>query len=270
MMLIDSHANLHGEHYAEDLDATLDRAREAGVAGIVAICSRLSDFERVRAIAEANEDLWCTIGAHPHHAKDRPDVPPRDLIEAAAHPKVIAIGETGLDNYYGYSPEDQQLQSFRSHIAAARETGLPIIIHSRDADETMAAVLEEEHAAGPFGMLLHCYTSGRDLARRGAALGAYFSVNGIMAFKNAHDVRAVILEAMPEDRIMLETDCPYLAPPPHRGRRNEPAYLPLVAEKLADLKGWSLDETAERTTNAFFSLFTKAQRPVRARETHSA
>ncbi|TGY87921.1 TatD family deoxyribonuclease [Marinicauda algicola] len=254
-MLIDTHVNIHGEAFENDLDSVLNRAREAGVSPIIAICSRLSDFDAVRAIAQAHEDVFCTIGAHPHHAKDRPDITPDELIEIARHPKVVAIGETGLDFYYGHSPEEAQFASFRAHIAAARETGLPIVIHSRDADGPMAEILEEEMARGAFKALLHCYTGGPELARRAAALGAWFSASGIITFKKADDVRTVFAEHVPEDKVIIETDCPYLAPVPKRGDRNEPAYLPYVAAKLGELKGWSIEETARRTRENTLALF---------------
>ncbi len=260
-MLVDSHANLHAEAFAEDLDAVLARADEAGVGRIIAICSRLSDADTVWDLAHAHKPLWATLGAHPHHAKDRPDVTPKELMAWADRDKVVAIGETGLDKHYNYSPLDDQVASFRAHIAAAREMDLPLIVHSREADAEMAQILEEEHEKGPFRILLHCYTSGPELARRGAALGAYFSVNGIATFKNAQDVRDVILAEMPDERIIIETDCPYLAPVPHRGRRNEPAYLVHVAQYLAGLKGWTLEETAERTTASFFRLFDRVAAP---------
>jgi TatD DNase family protein len=261
-MLVDSHANLHGDAYAEDLEPVLERARAAGVGTIVAICCRLEEFERVLKIAEAHDDLWATIGQHPHHAKDRPDVSPAWLAALAAHPKVIGIGETGLDRHYNYSPEDLQIKSFLAHVEAARLSGLPLVIHCREADELMAGLLEREMAKAPFRFLLHSYTSGPDLARRGAALGGYFSVNGIASFRNAHDVREMIRDIMPADRILLETDCPYLAPAPMRGRRNEPAFLPHVAAALAAARDWTPEETATRTTDAFFDLFTKAARPA--------
>lgn len=261
-MLVDSHANLHGEAFRDDLDAVLDRARAAGVGAIVAICCRLEEFERVLEIAEAHDDIWATIGQHPHHAKDRPDVSPDWLAEQAAHPKVIGIGETGLDRHYNYSPVEQQVESFLAHVEAARRTGLPLVIHCREADDLMADLLEREMAKGPFRFLLHSYTSGPDLARRSAALGGYFSVNGIASFKKAHDVRDIVREHLPADRILIETDCPYLAPVPMRGRRNEPAFLIHVAEALANIRGWTAEETARRTTDAFYALFTKAERPA--------
>ncbi|MEQ8405251.1 MAG: TatD family hydrolase [Oceanicaulis sp.] len=256
-MLIDTHVNLHGEDYAEDLPAVLDAARAAGVSPMIAICCRLSDFEAVSKIAEAHDDVYCTIGAHPHHAKDRPDITADELLEIARHPKVIAIGETGLDFHYNYSPEAEQYQSLRAHMEAARRADLPLILHCREADEKMADLLEEEMGKGAFRPLLHCYTGGAELARRAAALGAYFSASGIITFKKAEDVRAVFRDVVPDDRVIVETDCPYLAPVPHRGRRNEPAFLPHVAEKLAEIKGWSADETARRTTEAALRLFDR-------------
>ena len=256
-MLIDTHINIHGEDYAEDRDAVLDRARAAGVSPMIAICCRLVEFEQVSAIADAHGDVYCTIGAHPHHAKDRPDITADDLCDMAAHPKVVAIGETGLDLYYNHSPVEQQIASLRAHIEAARRTGLPIILHCRDADALMADLLEEEMGKGAFRPLLHCYTGGAELARRAAALGAYFSASGIITFKKAEDVRAVFRDVVPDDRVIVETDCPYLAPVPYRGRRNEPAYLPHVLEKLAEIKGWAPAEAAARTTQAALALFDR-------------
>lgn len=256
-MLIDTHVNIHGENYAEDLPQVLDAARAAGVSPMIAICCRLSDFEAVSAIAERHDDVYCTIGAHPHHAKDRPDITADELLEIARHPKVVAIGETGLDFHYNYSPEAEQYQSLRAHIDAARRADLPLILHCREADTKMADLLEEEMGKGAFRPLLHCYTGGAELARRAAALGAYFSASGIITFKKAEDVRAVFRDVVPDDRVIVETDCPYLAPVPHRGRRNEPAFLPHVAEKLGEIKGWTTAETAERTTAAALGLFDR-------------
>lgn len=259
-MFIDTHVNIHGDAYENDLETVLERAREAGVSPMIAICCRLNEFDAVRAIAEAHDDVYCTIGAHPHHAKDRPDITAEELIEIARHPKVVAIGETGLDFYYGHSPEEAQFSSFRAHIAAARATGLPIVIHSRDADEPMAEILESEMEKGEFKALLHCYTGGAELARRGAALAAWFSASGIITFKKAEDVRQVFTGHVPDDKVIIETDCPYLAPVPKRGDRNEPAYLPYVAEKLGELKGWSLEETARRTRENTLALFDRLPR----------
>lgn len=258
-MLIDSHVNLHAPQFDEDRDAVIERARAAGVQLMVNISDRVSNFERVRALAD-QPDIWCTVGTHPHEAKENPDLSSAELVKLAADPRVVGIGECGLDFHYDLSPRDIQARVFRAHVAAARATGLPLVVHTREADEVMGAILEEEYAAGPFRLLMHCYTSGADLARRAAALGAWFSVSGIATFKAAEDVRDVIRE-MPADRIIVETDCPYLAPVPHRGRRNEPAYIGHVLAKLAEIRGWSLDEADVKTTDAFFSLFDRIPRP---------
>lgn len=256
-MLIDTHINIHGEPYSADLDAVLDAARAAGVSPMIAICCRLNEFEQVAQIAEAHEDVWCTIGAHPHHAKDHPEVTAEELLEIARHPKVVAIGETGLDFHYNYSPSDAQYASLRAHVEAARRADLPLILHCREADAAMADFLEDEMGKGAFRPLLHCYTGGPELARRAAALGAWFSASGIITFNKAEDVRAVFRDIVPEDRVIVETDCPYLAPVPFRGRRNEPAYLPHVAAKLGEIKGWTPEEAAERTTRSALSLFDR-------------
>ncbi|MCF8879063.1 TatD family hydrolase [Hyphobacterium sp. SN044] len=260
-MLVDSHVNLHGETFAEDLDAVIERARAAGVVRMVTICCELKDFPAVSAIAERYDDIWCTIGAHPHHAKDRPDITADELIELAQHPRIVGIGETGLDFHYGYSPEADQVASFRAHVEAARRTDLPLVIHTREADAMMADILEDEMGKGAFRPLLHCYTSGPDLARRGVKLGAYFAASGIVTFRKADDVRAVFRDIVPGDKVMIETDCPYLAPVPHRGQRNEPSFLPAVADGLAAVKNWSREECEQRTTDAFFTLFDKVPRP---------
>jgi TatD DNase family protein len=259
-MLIDSHVNLHAPQFEADQAAVIERARAAGVGLMVTICDRLSRFEAVHRIAMAHEDIYATVGVHPHEAKENPNLTADTLCDLASRPKVVGIGETGLDFHYDLSPREVQAAVFRVHIQAARRTGLPLIVHTREADETMAAILEEEHAAGPFRLLMHCYTSGAELARRAAALGAWFSVSGIATFKAAEAVRAVIAD-MPADRIILETDCPYLAPAPMRGRRNEPAFLPHVRDALARIRGWSLEETEARTEAAFFALFERIPRP---------
>jgi TatD DNase family protein len=258
-MLIDSHVNLTAPQFAEDREAVIARAREAGIGLMLTICDRVSAFEPVREIADANSDIWCSVGTHPHEAKENLTLSVNDLTDRA-YGRVVGIGETGLDFFYDHSPRESQRAIFLIHIKAARETGLPLIVHARDADGEMAEILEEEYAKGPFKILLHCYTSGPDLARRAAALGAWFSVSGIATFKAAEAVRAVIRD-MPQDRIIVETDCPYLAPVPMRGRRNEPAFLPHVLAKLAEVRGWSLDEAEARTEDAFFELFDRIPRP---------
>jgi TatD DNase family protein len=259
-MLIDSHVNLHAPQFDEDRDAVIARARAAGVGLMVNICDKVANFEKVRAVAAA-PDIWATVGTHPHEAKDDPDLSAARLVELAADPRVVGIGECGLDFHYDLSPRDVQAKVFRAHVAAARETGLPLVVHTREADEVMGAILEEEYAEGPFRILMHCYTSGAELAARAAALGAWFSVSGIATFKAAEDVRAVIRD-MPGDRIIVETDCPYLAPVPYRGRRNEPAYIPHILAKLAEIRGWSLAEAEARTEDAFFAVFDRIPRPA--------
>jgi TatD DNase family protein len=258
-MLIDSHVNLHAPQFDADREAVIDRARAAGVGLMVEICDKVANFEKVRALAR-HPDIWATVGAHPHEAKDDPDLSAQTLVGLAADPDHPGIGECGLDFHYDLSPRDIQARVFRAHVAAARETGLPLVVHTRDADAVMGDILEEEFAAGPFRILMHCYTSGAELAARAAALGAWFSVSGIATFKAAEDVRAVIRD-MPGERIIVETDCPYLAPVPHRGRRNEPAYVAHVLAKLAEIRGWSLDEAERRTEDAFFNLFDRIPRP---------
>ena len=254
--MFDTHVNLHGDVFADDLDEVLDRARTAGVHRFLAICDRFDNFDAVYAIADAHDDIWCSVGVHPHHTKDFPDITVGDLTAAAARPKVVAIGETGLDFHYGYSPEDAQVESLRKHIEAARQTGLPLILHTREADDMMGDVLEDEFKKGAFQPLLHCYTGGARLAERALALGAYVSVSGILSFKSARAVRDVIAN-VPMDRIILETDCPFLAPMPMRGRRNEPAYLVHVAEALAGLKGLTVDEVKRVTEANARRLFAK-------------
>ncbi len=259
MRLIDSHVNLHAEAFDEDRDAVIARAREAGVATMITICDRMENFPRVQAIAEAHPDIWASVGAHPHYAKDHLDLTAERLIACAAHPKVVGIGETGLDQHYNHSFVADQEAVFRAHITAARATGLPLIVHTRQADALTADILEEEHAKGAFAILMHCYTSGAELARRALALGAYFSLSGILTFKAAEDVRSVAAE-LPLDRIFLETDCPYLAPPPHRGRRNEPAFLADVHRYFCAWKGVPEEEAAAAMSDNFHRLFAKVTR----------
>ncbi|HEY8002669.1 MAG TPA: TatD family hydrolase [Phenylobacterium sp.] len=258
-MLIDSHVNLHAPQFDGDREAVIARALASGVRLMVNICDRVSNYEKVRWVAE-HPDIWCTAGTHPHEAKEDPDLAPETLVALAADPRVVGIGETGLDYHYDLSPRPIQAQVFRAHIAAARQTGLPLVVHTREADGDMGDILEEEHARGAFRILMHCYTSGAELAARCAALGAWFSVSGIATFKAAEDVRAVIRD-MPAERIIVETDCPYLAPAPHRGRRNEPAFLPHVLARLSEIRGWTLDEAEARTEDAFFALFDRIPRP---------
>lgn len=254
--MFDTHVNLHGEAFAEDLRDVLGRARASGVQRFLAICDRYDNFPSVRAIADAHPDIWCSVGVHPHHARDFTNLTAEMLIAEARHPKVVAIGETGLDFHYGYSAEADQVRSLREHIRAARVTGLPLILHTRQADSLMADLLEEEYAKGAFRPLLHCYTGGEDLCQRALALGAFVSVSGILSFRSAKDVRAVIA-GVPLDRIILETDCPYLAPIPMRGRRNEPSYLVHVAEALGALMGVDTETIKQVTTQNALRLFSR-------------
>lgn len=260
-MIIDSHVNLHGDQFVDDVDAVVARAVNAGVGAMLNICCKLSDFEVALAIAKRFPNTWASVGTHPHDAKDNPDITAKELIQRASDPLVIGIGETGLDFHYNYSDEAAQFTNFRAHIDAARETQLPLIIHSRNADDKMGDLLEAEMVKGAFPALLHCYTSGERLAQRAIDMGIYFSFSGIITFKKADDVRA-IAASIPEDRILIETDCPYLSPVPHRGQRCEPAFVVNVAEKLADIRGWSFEDTEINTTDNFFELFDKASRPL--------
>ncbi|RZI98575.1 MAG: TatD family deoxyribonuclease [Brevundimonas sp.] len=259
-MLIDSHVNLHAPQFDEDRDEVIARARAAGVGLMVEISDKLSTFEATHGLAMAHDDIWCTVGVHPHEAKDYADLTAGRLADLAGRDRVIGIGECGLDFHYDLSPRDTQAAVFRQHIEAARLTGLPLVVHTREADDVMAAILTGEQAKASFKFLMHCYTSGPELAEKAAELGAWFSVSGIATFKAAGDVREVI-RALPADRIIIETDCPYLAPVPHRGRRNEPAYVGHVLDVLADIRGWTRDEAEARTTDAFFALFDRIPRP---------
>jgi TatD DNase family protein len=254
-MLIDSHCHLDFEALNADLDGVLARAAEAGVGGMVTISTRVRQFDRITAIADTYPQVWCSVGTHPHHAHEEPDVTAEELVRLAAHPKCVAIGEAGLDYHYdGDYPA--QARGFRVHIAAARETGLPLVVHARDADEDIASILEDESRAGPFPFVLHCFSSGAELARRGLALGGYVSFSGIVTFKNASEIQA-IAQDVPADRILVETDAPYLAPVPHRGKSNEPAFVRFTAEKVAELRGVSLETLAQQTTGNFHRLFSK-------------
>jgi TatD DNase family protein len=259
-MLVDSHCHLDFPEFAPELDAVVARARAAGVGVCVSIGTTLAKFPAVRAVAERFDHVWCSVGIHPHEAEKELLESPAPLIEAARHPKVVGIGETGLDYYYEHSPRAQQVANFRAHIEAARQTNLPVIVHTRDADDDTITVLREEMAAKPFTGLIHCFTGTRRLAEASLDLGLSISVSGIATFKKSDDLRAV-LKDVPLDRLLVETDAPYLAPMPHRGKRNEPAFVAHTAAMLADLKGVSAEDLAAATTENFFRLFTKVTRP---------
>jgi len=255
-MLVDSHCHLDFPDFADGLDAVVARARSAGVGRIVTISTRVRRHDDLLAIAARFPDVFCSVGTHPHHAAEGPDVTADDLVARAQHPKVVAIGEAGLDYHYDNSPRDAQERGFRTHIAAARASGLPLVIHAREADDDVARILEEETGRGAFRAVLHCFTGGRDLARRAVALGHYVSFTGILTFKNSDALRAIAAE-LPADRILVETDAPYLAPLPYRGKRNEPAYVVETAKVLAQVRGVSAEEIARQTTGNFFRLFAK-------------
>jgi TatD DNase family protein len=262
-MLVDSHCHLDFPDFAAERDAVVARAHAAGIGRMVTISTRVKRHAEVLAIAESYPDVFCSVGTHPHHAHEELDVTTADLVARTRHPKVVAIGEAGLDYHYDNSPRDAQERGFRNHIAAARETALPLVIHTREADDDTARILEEETRKGAFPAVLHCFTGGPDLARRAVALGLFVSFTGILTFKNSGALRAIAAE-LPADRILVETDAPYLAPGRHRGKRNEPAFVIETANVLAETRGVSFDAIAQSTTDNFFRLFSKVPRPAAA------
>jgi len=255
-MLVDSHCHLDFPDFATELDAVVARARAAGVGRMVSISTRVRKNSQLVAIAEQFPDVFCSVGTHPHHVDEETDIDAKTLIALSRHQKIVAIGEAGLDYHYDTGPRESQAKSFRQHIAAARETGLPLVIHARDCDADMAAILREETGKGAFKAVLHCFTGGRDLALTAVELGHYVSFTGILTFKNSAALRAIAAE-LPADRVLVETDSPYLAPVPYRGKRCEPAYVLETAKVLAETRGASLDEIARQTTANFFRLFDK-------------
>ncbi|WP_214472590.1 TatD family hydrolase [Mesorhizobium sp. dw_380] len=259
-MLVDSHCHLDFPDFAEERAAIVARALAAGIGRMVTISTRVKRFQQILEIAETFDEVYCSVGTHPHNAAEELDVTAEELVRLSAHPKVVAIGEAGLDYFYDKAPRDAQAQGFRTHIAAARATGLPLVIHARDADGDMADILEEETGKGAFPFILHCFSSGRGLAEIGVSLGGYVSFSGILTFKNSAELRAIAAD-VPHDRLLVETDAPYLAPVPFRGKRNEPAYVAQTAKVLAETIGVSEAEIADLTTNNFFRLFGKMPRP---------
>jgi TatD DNase family protein len=255
-MLVDSHCHLDFPDFSSELDAVVARARTAGIGRIVTISTRMRKFPQVLSIAEKFPEVFCSVGTHPHNAHEELDIDAKALIALTKNPKVVAIGEAGLDYHYDNSPRDAQAQGLRQHIAAARETGLPLVIHSRDCDADMAKILKDESGKGAFPAVLHCFTGGRDLAMSVIDLGLYVSFTGILTFKNSQNLRDIARE-LPPDRILVETDAPYLAPLPYRGKRNEPAYVVQTAKVLAETRGVSADEIARQTTENFFRLFSR-------------
>jgi TatD DNase family protein len=260
-MLVDSHCHLDFPDFAEERADIVARALAAGVERMVTISTRVRNFPAILEIAEAYDPVFCSVGTHPHNAGEEIDVTADELVRLAAHPKVVAIGEAGLDYFYDKAPRDAQAHSFRAHIDAARRTGLPLVIHSRDADDDMAAILAEESGKGAFPFILHCFSSRRGLAEAGVKLGGYVSFSGILTFKKSEELRE-IAAGVPRDRLLVETDSPYLAPVPFRGKRNEPALVAHTAKVLGETLGMGADEIATLTTDNFFRLFKKMPRPA--------
>lgn len=256
-MIVDSHCHLNFPDFAADLDQVVQNAKKAGVGVMQTICTELAEFEEVKGIAERYENIFCSVGVHPNESGNTEVASVEDIVTRTRHQKVIGIGETGLDYYYESADRGTQQQSFRHHIQAARETGLPLIVHTRNADDDTLAILKEELNSGTFKGLLHCFTSSRHLAEKAIELGFYISFSGIISFKNAKDLHEIV-KALPLERLLIETDSPYLAPVPHRGGRNEPAYVAHVNRRLAELKEIPEEEAATVTTANFFTLFDKA------------
>jgi TatD DNase family protein len=258
-MLVDSHCHLDFPEFQPELDAVVDRARAAGLGRMVTISTRVKRHTQVLAIAERFPDVFCSVGTHPHNAHEELDIGADDLLRIADNPRVVAIGEVGLDYHYDNAPREAQEQGLRAHIDAARRSRLPLVIHSRDADDDMARILEEETGKGAFPAVLHCFTGGRDLAMRAVALGYYVSFSGILTFKKSEDLRAIAAE-LPADRILVETDAPFLAPGKFRGKRNEPSYVVETAKVLAETRNVGFEDIARQTTENFFRLFSKVPR----------
>jgi len=259
-MLVDSHCHLDFPDFAEDLDAIVARAEAAGVGRIVTISTRVRKINGLLEIAARFPNVYCSVGTHPHNADEEDGITADELIALTKHPKVVALGEAGLDNFYKDGSPEAQERGFRAHIAAARATGLPLVIHTREADEACGRILEDEIAKGPFKAVLHCYTGGRELAMKAIGLGLSISFTGILTFKNSQAIRDIAAE-LPAERIMVETDAPYLAPGKFRGKRNEPSFVVETARVLAETRGVTLDEIARQTTENFFQLFNKVPRP---------
>jgi TatD DNase family protein len=261
-LIVDSHCHLDYEGLHEDLPGVIARAEKAGVGMMLSISSRVKSREKLFALAEANENIYCTIGTHPHNAHEELDITVADLVQLTKHSKVVGLGEAGLDYHYDMSPRDAQMQGFRNHIAAARETGLPLVIHTREAEDDTARVLEEEMTRGTFKAVLHCFTSQQWLADKGVELGLYVSFSGILTYKTAQNLRDAA-KALTEDRLLVETDAPFLAPIPFRGKSNEPAFVCHTLETLAQIRGVSRDHMAHATSANFFRLFDKIPMPAR-------
>lgn len=259
-MLVDSHCHLNYKGLVEDQAGVLARAREAGVGMMLNISTREREWADIIGVAEREPDVWASVGIHPHEADDHPDIDTERLISVARHPRVIGIGETGLDYYYDHSGRQRQQASFRAHIAAARETGLPLIIHTRDAEDDTAAILQEEMGKGAFSGVIHCFAASGAFAEKALDLGLYISISGIVTFKNAKDLQETAAR-LPADRLLIETDSPFLAPVPMRGKPCEPGFIHYTAAFLAGLRGVSVEELATQTATNFARLFSKAHLP---------
>ncbi len=258
-VLVDSHCHLDFPDFASEVDEVVARASDAGIGLMVTISTKISEFDKVLALAERFPNVYCSVGIHPHEAATEPETDAARLVELAQHPKVVGIGETGLDYYYEHSPREPQQRCFRAHIAAARETGLPLIVHTREAEDDTARILSEEMGKGAFTGLLHCFTSSQKLATHALGLGFYISLSGILTFKSAAELQVTAAD-VPMDRLLVETDAPYLAPVPKRGKRNEPSFVVHTAAKLATLKGVTPDELALQTSENFLTLFNRVPR----------
>lgn len=258
-MLVDSHCHLDFPDFEQDMDEVLARAAEAGVATMMTICTYVTKFDQVHDIAKAHDNIYCTVGIHPHNAETEPVVSVEDLTSKASNPKVIGFGETGLDYFYEHSPREIQQSQFRTHIEAARVMDLPVIIHTRDAEEDTLRIIEEEYAKAPFKGLIHCFSASKEFAARMIELGLYISISGIVTFKSAQEIRDVI-KFVPVERLLVETDAPYLSPIPKRGKRNEPAYTAFTAAKVAEVKDMDVAAFSVQSTENFFRLFSKAKR----------
>ncbi|HYG48922.1 MAG TPA: TatD family hydrolase [Allosphingosinicella sp.] len=257
-MFTDSHCHLNYKGLVEEQQAVLERARAAGVGTMLNISTRQSEWDEVIGLAEREPDVWASVGIHPHEADAHPDVQTANLVERAGHARVVGIGESGLDFYYDHSDRDRQRASFRAHIAAARETGLPIIVHTREAEEDTYTILADEMGKGAYGGVIHCFTASQDFADKALGLGLYVSISGIVTFKNARELQSSA-KMIPSDRLLIETDAPFLAPVPHRGRPCEPAFVADTARFLAGLRGESVETLAERTSANFRALFSKVK-----------
>ena len=257
-MLVDSHCHLNYKGISEQQDEVLDRARARGVTAMLNISTPESEWDEVIGLAAEQPDIWASVGIHPHEADAHVDIDAAKLIKRAEHPRVIAIGETGLDYYYDKSDRDQQQCRFRSHIHAARRTGLPIIVHTRDAEEDTAAILTSEMEQGAYSGVIHCFTASADFGRKALGLGFYISLSGIVTFKNAQDLQQVA-KWLPKDRLLIETDAPFLAPVPHRGKTGEPSFVADTAQFIADLRQVRVEDIYEDTSQNFYKLFNKAK-----------